>query len=61
MIRPLYLALRGRRLSRDRTHHISEMRRLERAARAYMIDCVEAIAAQLVEIRSLPEAREPSR
>jgi hypothetical protein len=59
MIRPLYEAVRGRRWNRDRRRHISEMRRLEEATRAHKIHPIDAMAAQLTEIRSLPEASEP--
>jgi hypothetical protein len=59
MIGPWYRALRGRRWDRHRRRHISEMRRLEQAARAHMVESLEAMAIQLAEIRGLPEVSEP--
>jgi hypothetical protein len=58
MIRPLSEAVRKHRWNRDRRRHISEMCRLERAARTQMADSIEAMAQQLAEIRSLPEVSE---
>jgi hypothetical protein len=60
MIR-FYEALRGRRWNVDRRRHIAEMRRVEKATRAHRIDPIDAVAAQLEEIRSLPEVSEPLR
>jgi hypothetical protein len=56
MIRSLYMVARERRWNRDRRRRIAEMRRRERASVMARIDWVEAMAVQLAEIRTLPEA-----
>lgn len=59
IIRWLYIAARERRWNRDRRRRIAEMRRRERLSFITNIDWVDAMASQLAEIRSLPEAHEP--
>ena len=59
IIRSLYIAARERRWNRDRRRRIAEMRRRERLSFITNIDWVDAMASQLAEIRSLPEAHEP--
>jgi hypothetical protein len=56
MIRSLYIVARERCWDRDRRRRIAEMRRRERASFMAQIDWVEAMAIQLAEIRTLPEA-----
>ena len=60
-IRSLYLAAREHRWDRDRRRRIAEMLQSERASRVAAIDLIEAMAIQLAEIRTLPEAPEPLR
>ena len=59
MIRSLYLTVRERRLNRDRSRRIAEMLRRERTTTLAKIDSIEAMAIQLAEIRTLPEASPP--
>jgi hypothetical protein len=61
MIRSLFLAARERRWNRDRRKRIATMLERERATRTAEIGWVEAMAMQLAEIRSLPEAFESQR
>ena len=61
MIGSLYRAARERRWNRDRVRRIAEMLERERAASATVLDCIESMAAQLAEIRALPEAPDPLR
>jgi hypothetical protein len=56
MIRSLYMVARERRWNRERRRRIAEMRRRERTSVMAQIDRVEAMAVQLAEIRTLPEA-----
>ena len=58
-IRSLCIEARERRWNRDRRRRIAEMRRRERLSFVTNIDWVEAMAIQLAELRSLPEAHEP--
>ena len=60
MIRAMYLAARERRWNRDRSRRIEKMLQRERAERMVKLDWVEAMAMQLAEIRTLPEAAEPT-
>jgi hypothetical protein len=60
-IRSLYVAHRERRWDRERSRRITAMLRSERATIATQADWLEAMAIQLVEIRTLPEAAHPSR
>jgi hypothetical protein len=57
----LYIAARERCWNRDRRRRIAEMRRRERATFMAQIDWVEAMAIQLAEIRTLPEASQTRR
>ena len=61
MIRSLYMVARERRWNRDRHRRIAEMRRRERASFMAQIGWVEAMAVQLAEIRTLPEALQTRR
>lgn len=61
MIRSLYIVAREGRWNRDRRRRIAEMRRRERASFMAQIDWVEAMAIQLAEIRTLPEAFQTPR
>jgi hypothetical protein len=61
MIRSLVYAARERRWDRDRSRRVAAMLARERASLADRTDWVEAMAMQLVEIRTLPEAVEPRR
>jgi hypothetical protein len=61
MIASLYRAARERRWNRDRRRTIAAMRERERTGSAPVLDWVDAMAAQLEEIRSLPEAADPWR
>jgi hypothetical protein len=61
MIRSLYIIARERRWNRDRRRRVAEMLRRERASFIAQIDCVEAMAIQLAEIRTLPEAFQTRR
>ena len=56
MTRSLYIVARERCWNRDRRRRIAEMHRRERASFIAHIDWVEAMAIQLAEIRTLPEA-----
>jgi hypothetical protein len=56
MIRSLYIDARERCWNRDRRRRIAEMQRRERATFMAQIDWVDAMATQLAEIRTLPEA-----
>jgi hypothetical protein len=55
MIRSLYILVRERLWNRDRRRRIAKMRQRERMALTAQIDCIEAMATQLAEIRMLPE------
>ena len=59
MIRSLYRAVRERRWNRDRRRRISQMVQRERVNATAVCDWIEAMAVQLAEIRTLPEAPEP--
>lgn len=59
MVRSLYLAARERRWNRDRRRRIAVMLNRERATAPTEIDRIEAMAIQLAEIRTLPEAFDP--
>jgi hypothetical protein len=61
MIRSLCIGARERCWNRDRRRRIAEMRRRERASFMAQIDWVEAMAIQLAEIRTLPEAFQTRR
>jgi hypothetical protein len=61
MIRSLYIVARERCWNRDRRRRIAEMHRRERASFMAQIDWVEAMAIQLAEIRTLPEAFQTRR
>ena len=61
ILRSLYLAHRERRWNRDRNRRIAAMLGRERATIATQADWLEAMAIQLVEIRTLPEAAHRSR
>jgi hypothetical protein len=61
MIRSIYTITRERCWNRDRRRRIAEMRRRERASFMAQIDWVEAMATQLAEIRTLPEAIQTRR
>ena len=61
MIVRLYHASRRRRWERDRRRRIAEMLDLEGSADASVLDWLESMAAQLAEIRTLPEALYRSR
>ena len=60
-IRLLYLAHRERRWNRDRSRRIAAMLHRERATIATQADWLEAMAIQLVEIRTLPEVAHRTR
>jgi hypothetical protein len=60
MMRIIYSAIFERRCNRDRRRRIAWMLERERAGNAVQ-DWVEAMAAQLVEIRTLPEAPDVQR
>jgi hypothetical protein len=61
MIGSLYRAAREIRWNRDRRRRIAAMLERERTTRTPALDSVDAMAAQLEEIRSLPEARDLGR
>lgn len=61
MIRSLYIDARERCWNRDRRRRIAEMQRRERASFMAQIDWVDAMATQLAEIRTLPEAFQTRR
>jgi hypothetical protein len=61
MIASLYRAARERRWNRDRRRRIEAMLERELTSFAGVLDCAEAMTAQLAEIRSLPEAPDPWR
>ena len=61
MIRSLYYAARERRWDRDRSRRVAAMLARERASLADKMDYMDAMAMQLLEIRTLPEAVEPRR
>ena len=56
MIRSLYIVACERQWNRDRRRRIAEMNRRERASFIAQIGWIEAMAIQLAEIRTLPEA-----
>jgi hypothetical protein len=58
-LRSAYSALRERRWNRDRRRRIAKMLKREHAICEARADWLEAMALQLVEIRSLPEVVEP--
>lgn len=60
-IRSLYLAARERRRNRDRSRRIAAMLQRERATLTANAEWLEAMAIQLANIRTLPEALEPRR
>jgi hypothetical protein len=55
----LYRAIFELRWTRDRRRRIAEMLERERATSAPKLDWFETMAAQLAEIRALPEAPDP--
>ena len=61
MIRSLYYSARERRWDRDRGRRVAAMLARERASLADKMDYMDAMAMQLLEIRTLPEAVEPRR
>ena len=61
MIRSLYIDARERCWNRDRRRRIAEMHRRERASFTAQIEWVDAMATQLAEIRTLPEAFQTRR
>lgn len=61
MMGSLYRAVFERRWNRDRRRRIDSMLEHERAGNAAVLDWVEAMAAQLAEIRTLPEAPDVRR
>ena len=61
MIRSWYLAARERRRNRDRNERIAELVEVEGESRVAEAELVEAMADQLAEIRTLPEASRPRR
>jgi hypothetical protein len=61
MIRSVYIVARERCWNRDRRRRIAEMQRRERAGFMAQIEWVEAMAMQLAEIRTLPEALQTRR
>jgi hypothetical protein len=60
MIRSLYLAACERRWNRDRARRFADIRQRERLIRISTENRLEAMAAQLAEIRGLPGTLEPS-
>lgn len=60
MIRNLYAAVQQRCWKRDRSRRIAAMCQRERLIDLADLDRLEAMALQLAEIRSLPEALEPT-
>jgi hypothetical protein len=60
-LRSAFLSLRERRCNRDRNRRIARMLMRERATFEAKADWLEAMAVQLAEIRTLPEAVEPLR
>jgi hypothetical protein len=56
MIGRLCRATRERRWNRDRRRRIAEMLEREHAGSAAVMEWLEAMAVQLAEIRTLPEA-----
>jgi hypothetical protein len=61
MMGSLYRAIFERRCNRDRRRRIAKMLEGERAGNVAVLDWVEAMAAQLAEIRTLPEAPDVRR
>lgn len=61
MIRNIYAAVQQRCWRRDRSRRVAAMLERERATGVAGLDPFEAMAAQLVEIRALPETFEPWR
>jgi len=61
MRRSRFLTVLEWRRNRDRSRRIARMLERERATVAAEIDCVDAMALQLEEIRALPEVVESSR
>jgi hypothetical protein len=60
-MRSLYRAFCERRWNRNRRRRINEMLARDRAGHAAVLDWIEAMAVQLAEIRTLPEARDVRR
>jgi hypothetical protein len=61
MMSSLYRALFERRWNRDRRRRIDQMLDHERAGNAAVLDWIDAMATQLAEIRTLPEAPDVRR
>jgi hypothetical protein len=61
MIRSVYCSVRERSWNRDRSRRIDLMLMRERAGVAATADWLEAMVTQLLEIRALPETKDPSR
>jgi hypothetical protein len=57
----LYRVIFERRWNRDRRRRVGKMLARERAANAAVLDWIEAMAVQLAEIRTLPEAPDVRR
>ena len=60
-IRALVFAVRERRWNRDRSRRVAAMLHRERATLVARTEWLEAMAIQLAEIWTLPEAVEPRR
>jgi hypothetical protein len=58
-IRSMYFAAREHRWNRDRSRRIAAMLQSERGALVAKAERLEAMAVQLAEIWTLPEALEP--
>lgn len=60
-IRALFFAVRERRWNRDRSRRVAAMLQSERTTLVTRAEWLEAMAIQLAEIWTLPEAVEPRR